>query len=624
MRKRTNPIIPGDTRDRTGTAGILRRAVAEINRRFTGLGKDVLSIFDGIRIYSLNESRVMYGLTPEEVSAVSAALSDALDRWMADGEKSAYRFWWSPFEAEAAHLGTAQTVANLTGLSEVYAASRTLQQVVYSEPYRSRVAVSQIKSYDQWKSLSESVRADLSQTIGRAVVDGQSPKAVRKEIMSRLDVGKSRAMLYAQTDITETLRQARVAEAEYAAEQLGIRSGLLWTSALIPTTRPHHASRNGKVYTPKEVRDFYAEKGNRFRCYLPGTVVRGRFVAGIKSRYKGPAACLMTAGGRQLSVTANHPVLTARGMVPAAMLRKGDQLVTHRTEMECALGVGDLDGGLAGASVEDVFRALVNVGHKFSARVSAVDLHGDARFCEPDVDVVRADRPLVFALDAAAAQLLDQLALILPDSAASAVGPVHLLGEPNASDTSHGICAGDVGAPLVGGHVQGPVALGFACPAAARSTGVDGLGDSLSTEAGALADSQDGLTSPMGFGPLGTHGDLAASGPVVKAESMPVHGLHNGSATQADAVRNVVNSFAGLAAFDELVDVIWSEYEGHVFDLQELSGLMLGSNIVASNCHCATTECLLDEAGKPILSDALKAQMKGELAAWKKAQEQSS
>lgn len=271
MRKRTNPIIPGDTRDRTGSAGILRRAVAEVNRRFAGLTKDVLAIFDGIRVYSLNEARVMYGLTPEEVSAVSAALSDALDRWMADGEKSAYRFWWAPFEAEAAQLGTAQTVANLTGLSEVYAASRTLQQVIYSEPYRSRVAVAQIKSYDQWKSLSESVRSELSQTIGRAVIDGQGPKAVRKEIMERLDVGKSRAMLYAQTDITETLRQARVAEAEYAQEELGIRTGLLWTSALIPATRPHHASRNGKVYTPQEVRDFYAERGNRFRCHCATT-----------------------------------------------------------------------------------------------------------------------------------------------------------------------------------------------------------------------------------------------------------------------------------------------------------------------------------------------------------------
>lgn len=267
MRKRTTPIIPGNTRDRTGSAGILRRAVAEINRRFAGLTNDVLAIFDGIRYYNLNDARVMYGLTPEELSAVSQALSTALDRWLAEGQQTAHRFWWAPFDSEAAQLGAAQTVANLTVLSASYAASRTLQQVIYSDPYRSRVAVAQIKSYDQWKSLSESARSELSQTIGRAIIDGQGPKAVRREIMARLDVSKSRAMLYAQTDITETLRQARVAEAEYAEEQLGIRTGLLWTSALIPTTRPHHASRNGKVYTAQEVRDFYATGGERYRCH---------------------------------------------------------------------------------------------------------------------------------------------------------------------------------------------------------------------------------------------------------------------------------------------------------------------------------------------------------------------
>ena len=42
---------------------------------------------------------------------------------------------------------------------------------------------------------------------------------------------------------------------------------LLWLSALKPTTRSWHASRHGKVYTTEEVRDFYAENGNRYNCY---------------------------------------------------------------------------------------------------------------------------------------------------------------------------------------------------------------------------------------------------------------------------------------------------------------------------------------------------------------------
>lgn len=47
----------------------------------------------------------------------------------------------------------------------------------------------------------------------------------------------------------------------------GLKTGLLWLSALKPTTRSWHASRHGKVYTTEQVRDFYAENGNRYNCY---------------------------------------------------------------------------------------------------------------------------------------------------------------------------------------------------------------------------------------------------------------------------------------------------------------------------------------------------------------------
>lgn len=267
-----NPIIPGSKKDRTGSAGLMRRAVAEINRRFAGLQSDVLATFDKIRVYGLNDAaQVMYGLTPDELAAVSTALGEAVDRWISEGEKTAYRFWWAPFSAEAAHLGAAQSVMNLSGIAPSYAAARSLQAVVYSDAYKSRVAVAQIKSYDSWKALGERARADLSQIIGRAVVDGQSPKAARKAIAESLNVSKSRAMLYAQTDITETLREARWAEADYATEEYGLNIGLLWTSALLPTTRSSHAIRNGKVYTSEQVRTFYGKDGNKFRCHCGQT-----------------------------------------------------------------------------------------------------------------------------------------------------------------------------------------------------------------------------------------------------------------------------------------------------------------------------------------------------------------
>lgn len=273
MRQRPrNPLIPGTPKDRTGSAGILRRAIAAIRARFAGLLREVLAIFGGIQTLQPEEiERTLYAMTPQQMEALSAELGRALDRWIASGRDVASTFWWSPYVAEAMQAGTAQSVANITALSPSYAAARSLRQVIYSAPYVNRVAMAQIKSYEHWTGLSAGAKSELTQIIARAVADGKNPRAVRKEIMERLGVTERQAYGYAQTDITDALRQARWAEKDAAEEEFGLSLGLLWTSALLPMTRPWHASRNGRVYTSAEVRDFYSRDGNRYRCHCGQT-----------------------------------------------------------------------------------------------------------------------------------------------------------------------------------------------------------------------------------------------------------------------------------------------------------------------------------------------------------------
>jgi uncharacterized protein with gpF-like domain len=269
-----SPIIPGNPRDRTGSAGILRRALAEINRRYRGLQADILALFDRIPTYAVNDDRgaaVRYGVAPEDLAGIAEQLQATLDRWLTSGREQNRILWWEPYQAEAAQLGTAQTVSNLTRLSEVYAAARSLATVVYSAPYRNRAAIAAFRGYEHWTGLAAEQRTTLAQIVGRAVADGKNPKAVRTEIADALGVSRSRAALYAQTDITNTLREARMAEAETGAADFGLKIGLLWTSAFLPTTRPWHASRSGRVYTPEEVKAFYAERGNRYRCHCATT-----------------------------------------------------------------------------------------------------------------------------------------------------------------------------------------------------------------------------------------------------------------------------------------------------------------------------------------------------------------
>lgn len=258
-----NPIVPGNPRERTGSAGIMRCAVAEIARRYRGLNADVLAIFARIPVYAENDDkgtdapeRVHYGATPQILDQTMLDLQAALDRWIADGRETNHVAWWSVYQEEAAQLGTAQAAANLANLSPAYAAARSLETTVFSEPYRTRAQIARVRSNEYWTGLTSQARADLAGVIGRAVVDGKNPKAVRAEIMERLNVSKSRTALYAQTEIPGTLREARQAESEDAEEQLGIKKALLWTSAFKPTTRTWHASRSGRTYSREEVRAF--------------------------------------------------------------------------------------------------------------------------------------------------------------------------------------------------------------------------------------------------------------------------------------------------------------------------------------------------------------------------------
>lgn len=267
-----DPIVPRNPADRTGSFSLLRRAVREIDARYKGLRSAVVAVFERIPYLAANEVAAgVYMLTPEQMQTVSAELQAAADRWIADGRESAPGFWWSPYVADAAQAGAAQSVANLASISEAYKASRTLQQVVYSDAYRNRVAMAQFKSYEHWTGMSAQVKTDLAQVIGRAVVDGKNPRTVVTEISERLDVSRAKAKQYAQTDITDTLRQARWAEADAAEAEFGFEIKLLWTSALLPTTRANHASRHGRLYTSEECRAFYGRDGNRYNCHCSTT-----------------------------------------------------------------------------------------------------------------------------------------------------------------------------------------------------------------------------------------------------------------------------------------------------------------------------------------------------------------
>ena len=122
-----------------------------------------------------------------------------------------------------------------------------------------------MKTPDQLEA--DRARGDLANIIADAVGRGVNPRETAQVVSKRLDVSMGRAKTIAQTEQVGALRQAQWNETDWAADRLGLNTGLLWLSALKPTTRSWHASRHGKVYTTEQVRDFYSEMKNRANCY---------------------------------------------------------------------------------------------------------------------------------------------------------------------------------------------------------------------------------------------------------------------------------------------------------------------------------------------------------------------
>ena len=122
-------------------------------------------------------------------------------------------------------------------------------------------------------------------------------------------------------------------------------------------------------------------------CILPSQLIEGCFLKASKARYAGEAIRVRTLSGRSLAVTANHPVLTAMGFIPAGQLAEGQDLLHYVGEHESLTTNCDKEN--APALVENVFESLKVLLGAEKLVASPLDFHGDAAFFQSNVEVVR-------------------------------------------------------------------------------------------------------------------------------------------------------------------------------------------------------------------------------------------
>ncbi|MBE9776658.1 phage head morphogenesis protein, partial [Escherichia coli] len=215
--------------------GIKRAIKVLFDQRLTGRERDVNSHNwhflchvngEDQRLYQVNAGKFIYDMTPQELAELLEAVQGILDDYLLDGGEN--NQWAMDYIVAEAQRGTLEAFNNLSQQSQVYANQTTLQQLLSSPGYQNQIASARLTTFSDWKAISDAARADLTGIIADAVARGVNPRETASVISKRLDVSMSRAKSIAQTEQVGALRRAQWNETDWAADRLGLNTGLLW------------------------------------------------------------------------------------------------------------------------------------------------------------------------------------------------------------------------------------------------------------------------------------------------------------------------------------------------------------------------------------------------------------
>lgn len=347
-------------------------------------------------------------------------------------------------------------------------------------------------------------------------------------------------------------------------------------------------------------------------CFLPGTVVEANVEMASKAMYSGEVVEVTTAAGRRLTVTGNHPVMTASGFVRADRLREGDSLLCHQGGVEAGRGALPAhDEEQPPARIEDVFSSLADVGHLVRVPVDTDDLHGDGRFCDGHVEVVATDRKLLLDVGPQAPQFAGDLGLAGVDATLVAPAGDRLGGDdllrtrpPDARTPGGAALALDGGAVVLHDGPLQRLRLGAASRIEAGLR--QQFDDGVAGDAEGAAYGEDGLPAPEGGDGLGS---LVVGDPLLRRRR-PQRG-----ATRRQKPAQVMTADAKLASYlperhpgvvtiDKIVKVVKRPYSGHVYDLQTATGWIVANGIFCSNCRCVWVPLSVRQAAERGIDEA--------------------
>ena len=276
-------------------------------------------------------------------------------------------------------------------------------------------------------------------------------------------------------------------------------------------------------------------------CVPGDSLVRGEIKNALKIRYSGPLIVIESRAGHRLAITPNHPVLTDHGWIAADKISEGQTLFSYNGPTDPMVGNGSNQN--TPARIEDVFQSLVfNRATPFriaAAKLSALDLHGDAQFSDGKIHIVGANRILPFKVS---------------------TEPFHKFKFTVGANASNGLIAIE---SLSGLHSI------FQATFATRVSFMSSIN----------------LLRSLFWRHLMPFNVLTL-GLGARRNSYPSKPLNNSPMLHSKFITKLLRAGSGMIARDHVLRVRRTEFSGHVYDLQTIPSYYISQNIVISNCRC--------------------------------------
>lgn len=308
-----NPILPKNAKDPANQFRNIRDANRQLNVRYRNITRSMKELIRGLDRTLITANRAIYDyeLDAQKFNSIDIFIQQLLNDELLDNQQGVFsRNWWLNFNLENAYedgardliqsAKVASTIENVGVDVARTVNSINMNNIIFSTQYQNALGLVFSRVFNGMKGLTETTKANLSDTLVRGMASGDGIAALTKSIVNRINVSRSRARTIARTEILNAYRQSATQQTDELNENVFNDTPWtmeqLWFSALAPTSRSWHVSRHGSTYTTEEVREFYSERGNAINCLCSqsatlvnndtGDVLQDKLVARLKKQKK--------------------------------------------------------------------------------------------------------------------------------------------------------------------------------------------------------------------------------------------------------------------------------------------------------------------------------------------------